>query len=101
MAKAKKSQNRHPVDRLFDVREQIKALENEERALRADIMDAGNYNGDEYVAMVKNSTRKLLDRPALESRFGRDAIAECCKESPVTTLSLFKKADAAADRVFA
>lgn len=97
MPKAKKSQNRHPVDRLFDIREQIKLLESEEKALRSDIIESGNTNGDEHVAMVKNSVRKLLDRPELERRFGRDEVAACCKESAVTTLSLFKKADIPTD----
>lgn len=92
MPKAKKSQNRHPVDRLFDVREQIKALENEERALKADIMDSGDTNGDEHVAMIKHSSRNLLDRPLLEARFGRAEVAQCTKESPVTTLTLYRKA---------
>ena len=97
MPKAKKSQNRHPVDRLFDVREQIKALEAEEKALRADIIDSGDTKGDDHIAMIKESTRKLLDRPELERRFGREAVAECCKELPVTTLTLYKKADTGVD----
>lgn len=92
MPKQIKARNRHPVDRLFDIREQLKALEAEEKALRADILASGDTEGDDHVAMVKESVRKLLDRPALEARFGRDAVAECCKDSPVTTLSLFKKA---------
>ena len=91
MPKAKKSQNRHPVDRLFDIREQLKALEAEEKALRADILESGNVNGDEHVAMVKESVRKLLDRPELERRFGVKEVAECCKESAVTTLTIYKK----------
>ena len=100
MPKFRKARNRHLVDRLYDLREQIKALEIEEKAMRAEIMDSGDTVGDEYVAMVKNSVRKLLDRPALELKFGREAVAECTKESPVTTLSLFKKAETRVD-VFA
>jgi len=100
MPKFRKARNRHLVDRLYDLREQIKALEIEEKAMRAEIMDSGDTVGDEYVAMVKNSVRKLLDRPTLELKFGRDAVAECTKESPVTTLSLFKKAETRVD-VFA
>ena len=100
MPKFRKARNRHLVDRLYDLREQIKALEIEEKAMRAEIMDSGDTVGDEYVAMVKNSVRKLLDRPTLELKFGREAVAECTKESPVTTLSLFKKAETCVD-VFA
>ena len=86
-----KAQNRHIVDQLADVRAMIKVFEAEERALRDQIIMSGDTVGDENVAMLKESVRKLLDRPALEARFGKAAVAECCKESQVTTLSLFKK----------
>jgi hypothetical protein len=92
MPKQSKSQNRHPVDQLFDVREQIKVLEAQEKELRAHIMDSGDTDGDEHVAMIKESSRKTLDRPALEARYGKDVIAGFCKESAVTTLTLYKKA---------
>jgi len=91
MPKTVKTQNRHLVDQLADVRALIKLYEAEERSLRDQILTSGDTVGDENVAMVKESIRKLLDRPALEARFGKAAIAECCKESSVTTLSLFKK----------
>ena len=86
-----KTQNRHLVDQLADVRAMLREFEAEERSLRARILETGDTVGDENVAMVKDSVRKLLDRPALEARFGKTAVAECCKESAVTTLSLFKK----------
>ena len=92
MSKVAKSQNRHPVDRLADVRDRIKALEAEERVLRAEIIESGDTNGDDNVAMLKRSVRNLLDRPMLEARFGRAEVAKCTKESPATTLMLFKKA---------
>ena len=91
MPKITKPQNRHIVDQLADIRSRIKELEAEERRMRDDILATGDTVGDENVAMVKESVRKLLDRPALEARFGKAAVAECCKESAVTTLSLFKK----------
>jgi hypothetical protein len=86
-----KTQNRHLVDQLADVRAMIKEFEREERALRDKILETGDTVGDENVAMVKESVRNLLDRPALEARFGETAVAECTKPSTVTTLSLFKK----------
>jgi hypothetical protein len=91
MPKTVKTQNRHLVDQLADVRAMIKEFESEERRLKDQILETGDTVGDEHVAMVKESVRKLLDRPALEARFGKTAVAECCKESAVTTLSLFKK----------
>jgi hypothetical protein len=91
MPKTVKTQNRHLVDQLADVRALIKLYEAEERRMRDEILSTGDTVGDENVAMVKESVRKLLDRPALEARFGKTAVAECCKESAVTTLSLFKK----------
>jgi len=91
MPKVSKSQNRHPVDRLADVREQLKALESEERILRDTILRTGDTNGDDNVAMVKESVRNMLDRKALEFKFGVASVAACTKESPVTTLTLFKK----------
>jgi hypothetical protein len=92
MPKPIKTQNRHPVDILFDVREQIKLLEAEEKALRAQIMESGDTDGDDHVAMIKESTRKTLDRPMLEAKYGKDTIAGFCKETAVTTLTLYKKA---------
>ena len=86
-----KTQNRHLVDQLADVRAMIKEFESEERRLKDQILDTGDTVGDEHVAMVKESVRKLLDRPALEARFGKAAVAECCKESAVTSLNLYKK----------
>jgi|SRR5215831_987588 len=96
MPAKKKSQNRHPVDMLFDTREAIKALQEVERRCKEEIMTSGNYVGDEHVCVPKTSSRKTLDRGMLEKKFGIDAVATCMKESSVTTLNLFNKADIAA-----
>ena len=93
MPKHNKSENRHPVDMLSDVRDQIKALEADEKALRAMIIESGDTVGDDNVAMIKESTRKTLDRPSLEAHYGKDVIAKFCKESAVTTLTLYRKAE--------
>src|SRR5262245_24289122 len=92
MPKAIKSENRHPVDRLFDIRESIKALEAEEKFLRDQIIRTRDVVGDENIAQIKDTTRKTLDRAALEACYGAETIAGFCKTSSYVTLSLFKKA---------
>jgi hypothetical protein len=93
MPTKKVTRNRHPVDRLFDLREQIKALQEEADGLRTDIMRTADYVGAEYMAVPKTSEQKRLDRPALELEFGKARIDALCKVTTVTTLNLFKKAD--------
>lgn len=93
MPKPRKSSNRHPVDRLSDVREQIKLLEAEEKSLRQAIIDTGDTVGLEYVAMIKSNEQKRLDRPTLDATFGKAQIDACTKTIAFSTLNLFKKAD--------
>lgn len=54
MPKTNKLENRHPVDMLSDVRDRIKALEADEKALRALIIESGDTVGDDNVAMIKD-----------------------------------------------
>ena len=91
MPTTKKTQNRHPVDRLAEVREQIKALQADEQFLKDQIKESGDTVGDEYIAAFKEVSRSTLDRGLLEVRYGKEAIAECCKSSAYTTLNIFKK----------
>lgn len=93
MPRAKKPSNRHNVDRLFDLREQIKSLQADADFLRAEIMRSGDFVGAEYMAVPKSQVQRRLDRQALELTFGKDVIEKHCKDVPVTTLNLFKKAD--------
>jgi hypothetical protein len=95
MPKTKITTNRHPVDRLADIREKIKGLKEEEDILRSEIMRDGNYVGDTFMAVPKTTNRRLLDRPTLELRFGKAEVDACCKDSAATTLNLFKKVDVA------
>jgi hypothetical protein len=97
MPKPKKSQNRHPVDRLADIREQMKALEAEEKILKERIIQTGDTVGDDNIAQLKDSTRKTLDRTALEAHYGIETIAQFLKTSSFTTVSLFKKAQPKVD----
>lgn len=64
------SRNRHPVDRLADVRAQIKALAEEEADLKAKISvemgPADSLGGDEYIASQSLQERKGgLDEKAM------------------------------------
>jgi hypothetical protein len=91
MPKIKKSQNRHPVDRLADIREQMKLLESEEKILKEKIIQSGDTIGDDNVAQLKEASRKTLDRTALEAHYGIETIAKFLKTSNFVTVSLFKK----------
>jgi hypothetical protein len=86
-----KSENRHPVDMLADIREAIKKLENEEKILKEQIIRTGDTVGDDNVAQLKESERKTLDRTALEAHYGSEVIAQFLKTSRFVTVSLFKK----------
>lgn len=54
--------NRHPVDRLADIRARIKSLQDEEHDLRAQISTemgaADSLGGDEFIAFQKLQERK-------------------------------------------
>jgi len=93
MPAKKVTRNRHPVDRLFDLREQIKGLQEEADGLRTDIMRTGDYVGVDYMAVPKTTDQRRLDRDALELEFGKARIDALCKVITITTLNLFKKAD--------
>ena len=67
--------NRHPVDRLFDVRQQIKALTEEEADLKAKISvemgSADSLGGDECIASQSLQERKGgLDEARIAAALG-------------------------------
>lgn len=93
MPKKKLLKNRHNVDRLADIRELIKKLQDEEHSLRDEIMLTQDYVGDDYMVVPKHNTRKTLDRTLLEAKFGKAEVDACCKVSEYDTLNMFKKAD--------
>ena len=76
--------NRHPVDRLFDVRQQIKALTEEEGDLKARISvemgSADSLGGDECIASQSLQERK--------GGFDEKKLAEALK---TTDLDQFRK----------
>jgi len=59
-------QNRHPVDRLADVRAEIKKLEAEETKLRAYLLEHPQDRvGAEHIAVIGSQSRKRVDLKAL------------------------------------
>lgn len=63
--------NRHPVDQLADVREKIKALQEEEDTLRTEVSvlmgEGDTLGGDEFIAKQSISERAgAIDAKAME-----------------------------------
>jgi hypothetical protein len=69
-------QNRHPVDRLADVRSEIKRLEAEETKLRAYLLEhPEDRTGLEYVAVIGSQDRKRVDLKGLADEVGASILA--------------------------
>jgi hypothetical protein len=95
--------NRHPVDELADVREELRRLEAREKELREMLLADGadligddligdDLIGDEWRARRIDSSQRRLDQVKLVARFGEGAVDEC--RSPITcaVLRLKKRA---------
>jgi hypothetical protein len=68
--------NRHPVDRLADVRSEIKKLEAEEERLRAYLLEhPQDRTGEEHIAVVGSQNRKRVDLKGLADEIGASIIA--------------------------
>ena len=69
-------QNRHPADRLADVRSELKRLEAEEAELRAYLLEhPEDRAGQEHVAIVGSQSRKRVDLKALSDEIGASILA--------------------------
>lgn len=85
--------NRHPVDRLADVRAAIKRLQDEESDLKAQISaemgSADSLGGDEYIASQKLQERKGgLDEKKIAEHLGVKSLDPYRK--PATTFVVIK-----------
>lgn len=68
--------NRHPADRLADVRSEIKLLEAEEVKLRAYLLEhPTDRTGEEHVAVVGSQSRKRVDLKGLADEVGASILA--------------------------
>jgi hypothetical protein len=70
--------NEHPVDRLADLRMEVRALEAQIDELRAHIIETGDVRGDRYLASLQNQKRNALSREKLDRKFGKAAVDACC-----------------------
>ena len=85
--------NRHPADKIADVRQQIGVLKKQEAGLRKILINATKSDrvGDEWIANVSEQKKRLLDREALERHFGTDAIRPFMHDSVSTMLRVERR----------
>lgn len=87
--------NRHPVDRLHDLRAQIKALEAEEKEAAAAVSKlmagAGSVGGDEYIATESIGERAGSIDAAKLAKDGIDVDSYRKKSSVVVKITLAKR----------
>jgi hypothetical protein len=70
-----KPTNRHPVDELADIREQIRSLQFREKELRRMILDGEcEAMGFDYEAYVTPNTYERIDLHRLKQEFGMQAL---------------------------
>jgi len=84
--------NRHPIDRLADLRSEIKRLEAEEAELRKEILN-GEHGliGDQWIASVKVSDRESLDTALVRKHLGPEGVKPFLKVSTVQLLKLTER----------
>jgi hypothetical protein len=71
--------NRHPVDELADVRDEVRHLQEREGELRKVLLQPGaSLTGDEYRAEVRDwSKRQALPYERIVERFGKEVADGC------------------------
>jgi hypothetical protein len=92
--------NRHLVDRLADAKVEKDRAERVYNELRAEVLETRDLIGDEHVADVKDTKRTTLDRAALESVFGKDALLPFVKTADVVVVSVRRRPPALKIGVF-
>jgi hypothetical protein len=81
--------NRHPVDRLADVRQEIKRLEEEEQELRAYLLEhPHDRRGTDYEALVGMQQRKRIDLRALADEIGASLLGRFTRYVSVTVVKV-------------
>jgi hypothetical protein len=81
--------NRHPVDRLADIRGQIKKLGTAEAELRGELIASPqNRRGDEWVAKVIQKDLDRYDLAAIVKHYGTAALEQFKSNKSVTYVKL-------------
>lgn len=80
--------NRHPVDRLADVRHKIRELQNEEAELKAAIVSTDDFVGDNWCATLTVTEKEKLDAKGVIKKFGTDRLKDFLSTSRVSYLKL-------------
>lgn len=84
--------NRHPVDQLAEVREQIRTLQDREKEIRDRILaNPDDLAGDEFAARITTSDTATLDRKAIEKAMGEAWLAGFLKRSSVTRITVAER----------
>ena len=85
-------QNRHPADRLADVRSEIKSLEAEEVTLRAYLLEhPEDRTGEEHFAIVGSQSRRRVDLKALADEVGASILARFTTFGTAMTVRLQRR----------
>ena len=82
-------QNRHPADRLADVRVEIKRLEAEEAKLRAYLLEhPADRTGEQHIAVVGSQSRRRVDLKGLADEIGASILARFTSFRPAVIVRL-------------
>jgi hypothetical protein len=85
--------NRHPADRLADVRSELKRLKAEEVELRAYLLEhPSDRTGQEHVAVIGSQSRKRVDLRALADEVGASIVARFTSFRSAMTVRLQQRA---------
>lgn len=84
--------NRHPVDELSDVRLEIRQLKLRESELRVELLaDGAGRIGEEYEALVSDSTRQTFDVRAAIEALGMDVLRPFYRKTTCHVLKLKRR----------
>lgn len=84
--------NRHPVDRLADIRAELRELKEREEQLRNEILKGEcELWGDEFEACIVRAEQERISLKAIRRKMGREWIREFTESNSVVTIRLKKR----------